>query len=336
MKQKDIAAALGISTSTVSRVLSRNDTRSISDEVKHKIIAMAFENGIKIKTRKYGILVGSHYEKVDDPYFAEIVQYAAKAFGELSYYRSFLCNAQEFDAMSDAELADVYGKIDGLIIIGVCQKDAYSRISRLTKNIVCINEMYSFIEICGLDTDLIKMPYDYITYDCYNITIECVRYLAGMGRRKIIYVGGIENLNKGMNARYAGYSTGMIEAGMEPKLFYTDSYDYSDGNKTATRLYKAEPFDAVICHNDKIAVGFMERLQSFGVKIPDDVMIVGFDDISLASYTNPQLTTVKVDVKGIGYMAAMIINAKVEGIITERVTMHSGLELIKRKSTGGC
>ena len=335
MKQKEIAKILNISTSTVSRVLGRNDTRSISEELKHRIISMAFENGIKVKTKKYGILIGSFRgENEDDPFFGGIIQYAARAFQEMSYYRCFHCTAPELEKMNDAEMMEHYGPLDGVVIIAMTPKHIVDKISVLTKNIVHIGEVFALNEIIKVHPELDNYPYHIITYDSYNMVINCVDYLISLGRNKIIFIS-MKNENINTNARSAGYMQGLKQAGMAEriKIFYSENFAFDGGYNIAEEILRNEDFDAVICHNDLIALGFMERLLSLGIKIPEDKMVIGFSDIAMASCKDPSLTTVRIDAKGIGYLSAHIINAQAENILTAPVTVKSTLELIKRKST---
>ena len=336
MKQIDIADALNISTSTVSRVLGRNDTRSISEDLKHRIITMAIENGIKIKTKKYGILIGSFRgEQPDDPFFGEIINHAAKAFQEMSYYRCFHCTAPELEKMSDAEMIEHYGQLDGVIIIAMTRRSIIDRIAKLTSNIVHIGEVFAFNEISNLYTELDDYPYDQITFDSYNLIIQCVEYLVSLGRKKIIFVSMVnENIQR--NARTAGYLEGMSRTGLagRVKIVFSENFGFDGGYNIANEIYKKTDFDAVICHSDQIALGLMEKLISLGAKIPDDIMVIGFNDIAMASCKDPPLTTVRVDTKGIGYLSAMIINARVEKLLSAPVMIRTKLELVKRKSTG--
>ena len=335
MKQKDIAKILNTSISTVSRVLSRNDTRSISEELKQQIIAMAIKNKMKIKTKKYGILVGSYFNTLDDPFYGEIVQHAAHAFQEMSYYRSFHCTSPELEKISDVEMIDRYGRLDGVIIVTMTPKKIMEKIVKLTDNIVYIGEVFAFDETMNQKhNELPDFPYDRITYDSYSMFTQCVEYLVSLGRKKIIFIG-IEPQHK--NVRISGYINGLSKTGLESteKIFFPDTYDFNGGYHVVDEFYNKVDFDAVMCHNDEIALGLMERLLSLGVKIPDDVMVTGFYDMPQASLKKPSLTTIRIDVRSIGFLSAEIINARAEKILNSPVSVKLGLELVKRESTGG-
>ena len=186
-----------------------------------------------------------------------------------------------------------------------------------------------------MDYDLPDFSFDCITYDSYNMFAHCVEFLVGLGRKKILFIGvDIEHKDKHM--RLAGYKYGMSKTGMSDndKMFFAKNFSFDGGYYIVDEILGKINFDAVICHNDEIALGFMERLKSRGVKIPDDVMVIGFNDMPQASSVKPSLTTVRVDTQGIGYLSAQIINARLENIFDAPVMVNFGLEIIKRESTG--
>ncbi|MCL2832260.1 MAG: LacI family transcriptional regulator [Treponema sp.] len=338
MKQKEIAKILNTSISTVSRVLGRSDTRSISDELKQQIISLAIQNGIKIKTKKYGILVGSYHEQMEEPFFADIIQYAANRFHELSYYKCFHSTAPEIDKMNEDEMINNYGHLDGVIIIASTPKKIFDRIARITDNIVQIGEVFAFNESTKFYPDFSDFPYDNITFDSYGMYIQYVKYLAGLGRKKIIFIYSVKKDDEDVYryARVAGYVKGLQECGLAGKeqIFFANNTRFDGGYYIANEIYGKVDFDAVICHNDQIALGFMERLKTLGAKIPDDVMVMGYYDIAQAAAAQPPLTTARIDFKTIGYLSAEIINARVEKIISSPVSVKLGLEFIRRGSTG--
>ena len=334
MKRKDIASELNLSPSIITRVLNRNERGSISDELRNQIISTAIKNGVHVKNRRYGILVGSHQCKVDDPFFGDVIQYASEAFQKMSYYKCFHCTAPELEKMSDDEITDYYGRLDGIVVITTAPKKILTRIAKLTDNIVYIGEIFAYYDSKKYDYGLPDFLFDKITYDSYSMISRCVEYLAGLGRKKIVYIGIDDGGDKYKNLRCIGFIDGLSKIGIAPegKTFFTENVGFEGGYYTAEIINTETDFDAVVCHNDQIALGCMERLISLGKKIPEDVMVTGFYDIAGAS--SKGLTSVKIDTRAIGYFSADIINARAEKIINTPISIEFGLELVKRKSTG--
>jgi DNA-binding LacI/PurR family transcriptional regulator len=140
------------------------------------------------------------------------------------------------------------------------------------------------------------------TFGCDNENggYQATRHLIGIGRRKIAFIGSKSKRSPEHGARHAGYRRAQQEAGLECKeqlRFAADNSEHQGYQATLQLLAGDEDFDAIFAGTDLIAIGAMRALQESGKRVPEDVSVVGFDDMPLAAYVTPGLTTVQQNSK---------------------------------------
>jgi LacI family repressor for deo operon, udp, cdd, tsx, nupC, and nupG len=177
---------------------------------------------------------------------------------------------------------------------------------------------------------------DHVAIDNVAAAREATEHLLGLGRRRIATVGGpLDDEPSTGSLRLRGYRAALADAGVREGLVVgTRRLLRPNGAEAAERLLAASrPPDAVLCFNDMLAIGLMHALRLRGVRVPDDVAVVGFDDVA---YSNPTLTTVRLDRHRIARVALDILVGRLDGSRTERpgrvVVEH---RLVVRESTGG-
>ena len=159
-------------------------------------------------------------------------------------------------------------------------------------------------------------------------------HLLRLGHRRIACISG-SMPSQVTTERLAGYRKALVTAGIafDASLVITGDYEFESGYSAASRLFlPANPPTAVICNNDVMAFGAYRRLQELGKRIPDDVSLVGFDDVITASYITPGLTTIAVPKEDLGWMAIQALLAAIAGqpFPTQRILPVS---LVVRQST---
>jgi LacI family transcriptional regulator len=162
---------------------------------------------------------------------------------------------------------------------------------------------------------------------------EAVAYLLSTGRRRIAYIGGIPRTPP-TERRHRGYLQAHADAGMtpDPALVVTGDFHRADGESAMERLLAGPAFDAIFAANDLLAIGAIRTARRHGLRIPDEVAIVGLDDIDEAEIVEPPLTTVRQPSYEFGYTAGELLLDLLDG--REGVPLHRALPctLIRRES----
>ena len=295
---KDIAQKASVSAATVSRILNQDDTLSVTDETKQRVLKVAQElNYTKHlkNTVEKSISIGifqwySVFQELEDPYYQAIRVGIEKycADHNIHVVRAF---------QSDCNYPDTLKDLQGLICIGKFNKEQIVSFQNLNSNTIFI----------GMKTS--KIHCNTIVLDFHAAVIEALEYLYKLGHRKIAYLGGKEILpdnsiyfeeRKDAFVRYCQDHSIEYEA-----YLYEESFTAESGYEMTKKLIAHGDLPtAIFAASDPIAIGTMRALYEAGYKIPEDISIIGFDDISVASFSNPPLTTVHAPTEFMGEYAA--------------------------------
>jgi LacI family transcriptional regulator len=307
---KDVSRAAGVSISTVSHVLNR--TRFVSDEVRGRVERAIVEldyrhNGLarSLRTRQ-SYAIGLIIPDVSNPYYPQVargVQDAAAAAG----YWVFLCNSDRA-AQNEVRLLEALEqrRVDGVILDAGGPDDAL--LAALRRAAVPVVLVGSRIDDPAFDVVTVAPNGGY----------EAVRHLIGRGHRRIGLiagppVAGADGTDGASGARLAkagGYLQALAENGIAADPALTARGDYTrEGGQAAMQqlLALAVPPTAVFAGNDLMAIGALSALRLAGRRVPDDVAVVGYDDIPEAAVTSPALTTVAVPKYEMGRAAAELL-----------------------------
>lgn len=200
------------------------------------------------------------------------------------------------------------------------------------------------IPIVLLGDRIYNVPYDHVTYDNVATARMATQHLIGLGRRRIAALGIQETQTRETETsrlRLRGYTEALTEAGLpiDPKLIIRGIPIFSRhiGARAIRQLLALDaPPDAIFCFNDHLALGAMRAIHEAGYRVPDDIAVVGFDDIEDGRYCIPSLTTVSPDKEKIGDLAVAFLLGRIDGTRTgppERVEVPC--HLIIRESTIG-
>ncbi len=294
---KDVARTAGVSLATVSRVLNgsdrvRGETRRIvldaAESLHYRPNSLA-RSLVTSRTSTLGVLLPDLYGE----FFSEVIRgvdVTARAHGYHLLVSSSHASSEELMAAVRA----MHGRIDGLIVMAP-DLDAPEALQRTQ----------SSCPIVLLDGGTGVLDFDSISVANFEGARAAVRHLLDLGHRRVATVTGPAG-NLDAQQRLFGYRAAMREDGGEwaPELEWSGDFTEPSGYEAGTALLAALPATtAVFCANDYMAIGVLGRLAEAGVQVPGEVSIVGFDDIAMARYLTPALTTVHVDTHELGARA---------------------------------
>ena len=329
---KDVAQHAGVSVTTVSHAV--NDTRHVSTPVRARVEAAIRELGYvpsavarSLKsntTRTLGMLTPNS----SNPYFAEIVRVVEdRCFA--AGYTLILCNTEDESPRHSVYLTVLAERrIDGLIVVSTGDDEALvSQLRGLRMPTVLLDR-----EIDDPGCDLVETAH-------MDGGLLAVRHLLSLGHRRIACIGGPAHVTAG-EQRIEGWRLALAESGALPEgdtLLWRGGFTSQGGYEAMHAIMRSDPGakrpSAVFVCNDLMAIGALRAVHESGLRVPDDVSIVGFDDIELAAYTSPPLTTVAQPKSRIGALAVDMLLERVSGRRLEPRKVVLQPELRVRAST---
>lgn len=331
---KDIAELAQVSPAAVSRILNNDASLSVTDETREKVIAAAKKLGYKKRTKAPSqkiqkmpsITIGllqwySMFQELEDPYYQNIRNGIEACCVDLNIR---VLRIFKTDQDYEKQLANV----DGLICVGKYSSDDIINFQTSTKHFVIVDMVSP------------KITFNCVTLDFRQAVFDIMNYLTSLGHRRIAYLGGIEYIGdmiyfEQRKQHFIDYCTAH-HLEYEPYLIEKE-FSAESGFQMMNELLEKETIPtAVFAASDPIAIGAMRALHQAGLKIPQDISIVGFDDISVASYTNPPLTTIHAPAELMGKAAVKFLYQKIilDSSIDLPIQITFPCELMKRDSCG--
>jgi len=189
----------------------------------------------------------------------------------------------------------------------------------------------------AVDLQLLGRRASYVTSDNMSGAVMAVEHLYEIGRRRIAFIGGIEDAMTGPERRL-GYVSAVEELGLkrDERLIRNAGWDILAACEQTKELMTQTPApDAIFCASDVMAIGALSTLEELGAGVPDDVAVVGFDDIDLARVVTPSLTTIRQDKVGLGAAAIEVMTRILERPDSSPPASVLPVELTIRDSTSG-
>ncbi len=303
---KDVAARAGISYTTVSHVL--NNTRYVSPEVRAKVeaaiselhyVPSAVARSLRARsTSTIGLLIPSGI----NPYFAELAR-GIEDCCERNGYCVILCNSDDDPAKQRNYLRALLEKrIDGLILASGSDDPNFAQALRGVR-IPCLVVDRA---LDGVDADTVRIDHEQGGY-------LATRHLLDLGHRHIVCIAGPAHTGVA-TLRVRGYRRALDEAGLRPPEAGILTCDFSSpgGYQAASRLLDAGcPVTAIVAGNDMIGLGVLRAAAERGVKVPERLSVIGFDDIQMSRYVYPALSTVGQSILQLGERAAARLLARI-------------------------
>lgn len=326
---RDVARVSGFSVATVSRVL--NGSGPVADATRRRVREVAaslrFSPNVaarSLSTRRTHTL-GVLLPDLHGEFFSEVIRgvdQAAQAHG----YHILVSSSHNAPAEISAALATMRGRVDGVAIMSPVI-DARTLAAELPSSLPLV-----LLNCAGGQEDV-----DSLDIDNHGGAQAMTRHLLSLGRRRIAFIRGPGG-NADAEARLRGYRDALREAGVAPLGEWVFDGDFGEGAGIAAvgRLLATEPRpDALFASNDVMAIAAISALREAGVRVPEEVAVTGFDDIPIARYMHPALTTVRVDIAGLGARAVRtLIHAVGHKNEHARVRETLGTELVVRASCG--
>ncbi|HEX4909537.1 MAG TPA: LacI family DNA-binding transcriptional regulator [Permianibacter sp.] len=331
----DIAYRAGVSQPTVSRALRGSPL--VSEETRQRILEIARElnykvdkNASSLRSQQSGTLALLLFEDPtpDDsninPFFLSMLGSITRACARRNY--DLLVSFQQLSTDWHADYEDSK-RADGLILLGYGDyMDYRSTLEKL------IEQGTHFVRWGAVLEDQLG-----VSIGCDNVQggRDCTAHLIRQGRRHIAFLGGADQTCPEFFDRYRGYTDALTAAGLrvDARLQVDAITSEQQGyDAVCTLLERDVRFDAIFAASDLIAIGAMRALGEKGFKVPDDIAVAGFDDIPLATFTNPPLTSVLQDTKRAGELLVDTLLKQIHNEPVENIKFPA--QLVVRRSCG--
>jgi len=331
----DVAARAGVSVSTVSRWLSGQQVRS-ADAVRRAVDDLAYTPNVLAQSLKSGRrgTIGVVLPDISNPFFAAVVKGLEQASRELSY-RLLLANSDESNELEAEILLDLTGRVDGFILAPAHEQDR----APLQLRDARIPAVLLDREVTGGEL------FDVVVVDNVGGAASAARHLTHLGHTAIAMINGPTDTTPGRERRI-GFLEGLSEADVDltPEYDLTGDFREGSGQELALQLLSLpHPPTAVFTANNLMTVGALKAFNDMRVRVPHDVSIVGFDDLTLGSLLKPPLTcVVRPDVEQ-GALAMRLLLSRIADRTEDpprRVVLGTHLEVrgstaVPRKNTNG-
>lgn len=322
---KDIANKLGIAVSTVSKGL--NGASDISDDMRQLVLDTAVEMGYATKkmkskaTRKVCIFVENmDYENIDQFGYDIIVGFklsAARRHWDVDVIPANL-NLQSKEKYDTYMLKNGYS---GAFLIGFALHDDWIKQLEVTKVPTVLFDNY--IEN--------NSKVGYVGTDNVEGIHLAVQHLVSLGHKKIAFLNGSKN-SMVSDQRYQAFVQSMITAGLEPdEKLIEYGYYVPDCAKYHVPSFLENGATAILCASDLIASGVLVEVKKAGKKVPEEISVIGFDDLPLATKLTPPLTTVRQDRIDLGKSAFLLLDGLIHDVTISKLLLRA--KFMERKST---
>lgn len=328
---KDVAKKAGVHPSVVSRVLNKDVTLKIKKETRERILLIVEELGYvpnhsaRNLKRNETMMIGMIIPDFSNPVYSSIIHGAESKAAEEGY--NLLVYSKDQKGIENKYFSHlIEGRIDGLLVaVSEFEDKDILELAELDKPFVLVNR---FVE--GID--------NHVVLDDERAGYMAVEHLIKLGHKKIAHITGPIETGTGLK-RYEGFEKGLQDAGIELNAEYIrkSTYTMKSGYDKMNDLLKLEePPTAVFAGNIMISLGAMRAVQEKGLKIPEDVSIIGIHDVAFAPALNPPLTTIRMPLYEMGEAAVQKIIENIRGKASNKdmkgITIEGG-ELIVREST---
>lgn len=325
---KDIANRLGVSVSTVSKGL--NGASDISDELRQVVLDTAVEMGYstkrskKIENRKLCIFVENmRYDTIDEFGYDLVLGFRQNAFRH-KWSVDILPITPAFQEKEKYDTFLLKNGYCGAFLMGLALQDPWMRQLENTTmpTILLDNAISENPNVCYLGTDN------------YEGIALAVHHLVNLGHKKIAFLNG-SLYSMVSDQRQEAFENAMksVSLPIEENLM-AYGYYVSDSAKYHVPGFLAAGATAIVCGNDLIAKGVMEECVKLGFKVPEDISVIGFDDLSIAATFDPPLTTIRQERNELGRCAYDILNSLIHHIPISKTLLRP--KLIERESTARC
>lgn len=325
---KDVAKLSGVSISTVSRVI--NDSKPVSPEVRKKVLSVIEETGYKpndvarslVTRRSY--LIGVIVNNLAQSYVADIVR-GIEEIGKMYDYDILLCSSY-FSKDAQKKYLQLLDRkqAEGIFLVGHSFDDEILELAK------------SLNKPCVYFTKKIKENMEYISIDYFAAAYEATNFLIKQGYKKIAYISDYENGVTVEEEKIAGYKKAFKDNELNTKaqnMYVANGRRYNHAYALGPSILKdIKKIDAILCSNDELAIGVMNYLLDNGVKVPEDVSVMGFGNVKEGQFVRPQLTTIGEPFYDYGAVGMRMLIKTIKGEKTHSGRIELPFTIEKRDS----
>ena len=332
---KDIARLANTSPATVSRILRNPERRCADPALRERVLEIAKKNGYLPNSDARKLRSGAKFQvpqrkiscflartKTDAPggdqFFSSLARVVEQEAIMQGFALGFSYSASRTDDLLSSSPEDQ--EETGLIVLG--RPDDSEMVPKLQR-------IFPYLVFAGLQRfdDCV----DQVVADGHHAAMTALNYLFSLGHREIAYIG--ETVRE---LRYNGYLDFMQSKGLDcaehliaPCIYHSYDEGYNAALELMTRPRKAT---AIFCANDLTAFGVLNALHSIGYRVPEDISVISIDNVELAQFTTPMLTTIQIPQKEIGHFAVSLLLNKMDHILTDQVSISLPCQLVIRNS----
>lgn len=324
---KDIAEKAGVSTATVSRVLAK--TGKVAMNTRRRVELISSEMGYQLNPVTRPVISGrpltilALVPDLSDCYYSKLIEGIATASEKLGhiilYLNMFSHNLSKLGKIS----TNLTIQPDGILLMGAAEISTIERFTRKALPTVLVND-------CSAG-----LTYPVVGIDNLTAAFEAVRYLISLGHRRIACVTGPDSVTL-YQYRRQGYIQALSRGNipLEPRYFFRGDLTARSGAEALSYLmHLPNPPQAIFCHNDRMALGLLEQAKLNGINVPDQLSVIGFDDIEESLHSYPPLTTVSQPRFELGTESITLLTNIITGTLPAPSSRILETHLVCRDST---
>lgn len=315
--ERTLAKEYGFSYMTIRKAIDNLVTEGVLYKVPTRGAFIADRKTAKKKTNVIGYFLDNNIVAgLTSPYYSLIFDALEKQATKHGYSLIY------FSDFEDTSSIKRMARVDGVIA------SCFPRIEST------IHEINNTMPMVVIDNSSSDKTIPSIIIDNFNAVTDTLDYLYKIGHRRIGFMTGLQDSDVGKN-RYEGYKSGLASHGLKfnKKLVYQGNFSYESGLAGADYFLSLKnPPTAIMCANDSMAIAALGKIIQGGSSVPDDISIIGFDDIAVASQIHPPLTTISAPIGEIAELAVDMLISQIQN--REIVNKHIALpaKLIKRST----
>lgn len=320
---REVAKLAGVSPATVSRVI--NGTANVNEDKRQRVLEVIRETDFvpnevaRSLFKKSANIIGLIIPSIRNPYFtqlASVIDEAAKECG----FRLFLCNVGDDLGQTRAALQMLAAMNVNGVIIGTARPEIREELETYPVPVILLDTMLEVVAVSA-----------YVYCDYYQGGRMAMEHLLECGCEHIVCIRGPEGVFSA-DTRYQGYVDVCRERGIQPQVLSCD-YDFDAGLAMTEELLRVYPdVDGIVACNDMVAISIYKILYKKNISVPEQIQLIGFDDITFSSLITPELTTIHQPIREMAQRAAELILA---GINAGKTGTHHvfPVSLIQRETT---
>lgn len=332
----DIAQDVGVSPATVS--LALRNRPGVGEGTRQRILQTAYRLGYPVETvqprvqpavpNNIGLILktqGNDELRTND-FYAPVLA-GIEAYCREQHINLFYAHLQVDEDNNPIEPPRLLKEqqADGLLFVGILLNEATLRMVERQGISLVLVDAYAGQDI-----------YDAVVSDNEAGAYNAVSYLIAQGHRRIAIAGSLPHSYPSIQERRNGYLRAMAEHGLSP-VFMDCHHHREEALPAAHRFLPAHPdITAVFCGNDEVAIAVMEAARSLGIGVPEQLSVMGFDNISLAQHVTPALTTMRIDKMGMGRLATQLLLNRIVHPEMGQVRAVIRPSLVERESVRPC